>query len=261
MRICATSKWKKRLASGLAGTAVAIALPSSVLALNLLEESSDFVSSSGSMNFTPASIAPDLARILVERSSSDGQNMRFTPAGGSRSSERSVTVAVRVGQTSVQNLSIRSAIETASNTIITASAPGLQIAPTRYNLGLARGYQSFAKAPEIAIAPSAGLSSTLSDAAMPDLSEFTPTPGIPKKPSRFGAHIELEETEKVGAAPRTLQASGDQSLDLAGSYRLTRNLDVTAGVRYSQERDVLSALPDTEAQDSQAVYIGTQFRF
>jgi len=35
---------------------------------------------------------------------------------------------------------------------------------------------------------------------------------------------------------------------------------VTAGVRYSQERDRLGPLTDG-TQDSQAVYLGTQFRF
>ena len=41
---------------------------------------------------------------------------------------------------------------------------------------------------------------------------------------------------------------------------MTRNLDVTAGVRYSQDRDRIAPLTDAE-QDGQAVYVGTQFRF
>ena len=49
-------------------------------------------------------------------------------------------------------------------------------------------------------------------------------------------------------------------MDLGGSYRLTRNFDVTAGVRYSSERDRLRPLTDGK-QDSQAVYVGTKFRF
>jgi len=48
--------------------------------------------------------------------------------------------------------------------------------------------------------------------------------------------------------------------DLGGAVRVTRNLNVTAGVRYSQERDRIAPLTDGE-QDSQAVYLGTQFRF
>ena len=48
--------------------------------------------------------------------------------------------------------------------------------------------------------------------------------------------------------------------DVGGAYRVTRNLDVTAGVRYSQDRERLKPLTDGK-QDSQAVYVGTQFRF
>ena len=39
------------------------------------------------------------------------------------------------------------------------------------------------------------------------------------------------------AAPRTFAGDAEDRVDVGGSYRLTRNLDVTAGVRYSQERD------------------------
>jgi len=47
---------------------------------------------------------------------------------------------------------------------------------------------------------------------------------------------------------------------LGGSYSVTRNLDVTAGVRLKNERDRMAPLTDSR-QDSQAVYVGTQFRF
>jgi hypothetical protein len=41
---------------------------------------------------------------------------------------------------------------------------------------------------------------------------------------------------------------------------LTRNLDVTGGVRYKIQEDRLQPLADNR-RDSQAVYIGTAFRF
>jgi hypothetical protein len=47
---------------------------------------------------------------------------------------------------------------------------------------------------------------------------------------------------------------------VGGSYSLTRNFDVTAGVRYKTERDRLERLKD-DRLDSQAVYVGTAFRF
>ena len=50
-------------------------------------------------------------------------------------------------------------------------------------------------------------------------------------------------------------------IDVGGSYSLRRNFDVTAGIRYkSQDRDRLAPLPDAQ-RDSQAVYVGTAFRF
>ena len=118
---------------------------------------------------------------------------------------------------------------------------------------MSRGYQSFAKAPE--------LSRTLSEAGIPNLADFRPSPGARPDESRFAAHVAVEEEAKTGASPRSIDSRSDQAVDVAGSYRLTRNLDVTAGVRYSQERDRLAPLAESTQQDSQAVYVGTQFRF
>jgi hypothetical protein len=70
----------------------------------------------------------------------------------------------------------------------------------------------------------------------------------------------MDETVPAGRAPRTFAGDGNDQVDLGGSYRVTRNLDVTAGVRYSQERERLIPPADGK-QDNQAVYVGTQFRF
>ena len=53
---------------------------------------------------------------------------------------------------------------------------------------------------------------------------------------------------------------GSQTVDVGGSFRLSPNLDVRAGVRLSQERERLDPLTNS-VQDSQAVYVGTQLRF
>ena len=63
-----------------------------------------------------------------------------------------------------------------------------------------------------------------------------------------------------GTQPRILPDESSYSLDLGGSYSIARNLDVTGGVRYKIQRDRLEPLAD-ERRDSQAVYIGTAFRF
>ena len=102
---------------------------------------------------------------------------------------------------------------------------------------------------------------TLSGETIPDLATFRPSPGAKPDESRFAPRIALQQEEKTGSARLTRDALGSQSVDVGGSYRLTRNLDVTAGVRYEQDRDRLAPLADPKQQDSQAVYIGTQFRF
>ena len=50
------------------------------------------------------------------------------------------------------------------------------------------------------------------------------------------------------------------AVDVGGAYSLTRNIAVTGGVRYKIEEDRVSALKD-ERRDSQAVYVGTAFKF
>jgi hypothetical protein len=232
-----------------AGSAVLVALPGTGLALGKLDKPG---LDGGIGIFTPASVDPRLARLVAETTNGDTL-MRFTPAGAANRPGHSVTVAVRVDEGAAQLVSVRSALAAAKDQ---AGDSAIRIAPTRYNLGVARGYRSFANASELSTA----LANELSSAAMPDLANFTPSPGVKDKPSRFAARISLEEQEKTGRAPRSLESLGDQTVDLGGSYRVTRNLDVTAGLRYSQDHDRIVPLTNGK-QDSQAVYLGTQFRF
>ncbi len=233
-------------------------MPGAVLATGLLD---DGTSLSTFASFTPASADPDLARMIAERGNSNGRMMRFTPAGAITSQDRSVTVAVRVDGQTVQAISVRNAIANARDIVPVASR---RIVSTRYDLGLARGYSSFAQAPAPALSPARSPARSLaaSTAAIPNLAEFEPSPGVREEPSRFAARIALEQEGRVTpTAAQSRDDVADQRLDVAGSFRLTRNLDVTAGVRYEQDRDRLSDVSNVEQQDSQAVYIGTQFRF
>ncbi|WP_284124045.1 hypothetical protein [Parerythrobacter aestuarii] len=201
--------------------------------------------------FTPAGVDPALAERVNNRYAAARKAMRFTPASGKVSADRVVTVAVRVDDETARAISIRSAMDRADQ------APGrrdLKIAPTRFDLGIARGYQSFAK-------PASELPLGVSKIEMPDLSEYRPSQGTAaNKPSRFQPRISLENEREPGRSPRTLEGLGEQSVDVGGSYRVTRNLDVTAGVRLSQERSRLAPLTDG-VEDDQAVYVGTQLRF
>ena len=63
-----------------------------------------------------------------------------------------------------------------------------------------------------------------------------------------------------GRAPRLVANDENYQLDVGGSYKLGRNVELTGGVRYKIERDRLAPLSDTR-RDSQAVYVGTAFKF
>ena len=77
---------------------------------------------------------------------------------------------------------------------------------------------------------------------------------------RLQPRIELEDREIAGRSPNTLDAVGQQTVGVGGSFRLSPNLNVMAGVRYSQERERLDPLTNS-VKDSQAVYVGTQIKF
>ncbi|WP_298282168.1 hypothetical protein [Novosphingobium sp.] len=209
-------------------------------------------------SFTPASVDERLASQITVRALKSGKLFRFTPAGSDSRPNRSVTVAVRVDSLNSPAFSVRQSV-TEGNAPAAASA--VRIAPMAFNLGMARGYASFASptAPSLVTATASSGLGNMQRIAMPDLAKFkVATP--PSKPSRFAPRIEAEGRDQAGRAPHTLEGQGDYQVDLGGSYRLTRNLNVTAGVRYSPERDRLLPLTDGK-QDNQAVYVGTQFRF
>jgi hypothetical protein len=195
------------------------------------------------------------ARVSINRLA-NSPLFKFTPAASDARANRAVTVAVRVDSETARAVSVRQVLAAAS------SQPGIaavRVAPSGFNLGVARGYESFA--PRLAqsiVAPE------IKKFDMPDLASFAAGKGKGRvatgEAPRFAPRVALDETAKPGRAPRTLEGQGDYSVDVGGSYRVARNLAVTAGVRYSSERDRVAPL--TEAtQDSQAVYVGTQFRF
>lgn len=266
-----------RFASALlAATALMVAVPGTGLAFGGIGGDRSLISQSFSV-FTPADVDPQLARRVALDLS--GKNMRFTPAGSVAGQDRTITVAVRVDNATARAISVRSGGAAAVNT--PGSGP-VKVASTRYNLGISRGYRSFPVSGSISGTDNTGLAVSRTGSAsmgtgsaaatalpagirkldMPDLAQFKPRGGSGKdKPGRFQPRIALEtEQGSVGRTPVTRDALGEQSVDVGGAYRVSRNLDVTAGVRLSQERDRLAPLTDS-VQDSQAVYVGTKVRF
>lgn len=209
----------------------------------------------GYVPFTPANIDPALARRVAATLGIDG--LRFTPAPRAQRGERVVTMAVRVDQATARAITVRRTLADGAAGKRGALAAMPLIEPTRYNLGSARGFQSFAAPAPKALALPEGIR----DIAMADLANYrTDADTKAGKPSRFQPRIAFVDGTDAGRAPRTLEGAGEQSVDVGGAYRVTKNLAVTAGVRVSQDRNRIAPLTDG-VQDDQAVYVGTQFRF
>lgn len=237
-------------ASLLLGGAVGLlALPSAVLAFSSRFDAMPVspIARSEVETITPSALDPRLARSISVRALVRGAPFRFTPAATPSRSDREVTVAVRLDALSSRSILVRAPLAGGEP----VSSP-LRIAPMAYNLGVSRGYKGFASS---AVAPSA-----LGRVEMPDLATFNAKPGAKAGSPKFSPRIALDERANAGRSPRTFEGDGEQTVDVGGSYRVGRNLNVTAGVRYSQERDRLAPLVDGK-QDGQAVYVGTQFRF
>lgn len=206
-------------------------------------------------SFTPADVDPRLVARVSLHALADGKLFRFTPAGSGTHADRAVTVAVRLPELRARMIGVRPGTVSGN--------PGLaavRIAPTAFSLGVSRGYQSFAS-----------ITATLPHEPLHDnqeLRSFSLARLAPvSKPStasgsfsRIEPRIAFDLHETAGRSPRTLESQGTYQVDLGGSYRVTGNLDVTAGVRYSSDRDRLRPLTD-HRQDAQAIYVGTQFRF
>lgn len=226
-----------------------LALPSAVLAFSTRFEPA--ATNPGTVEALSDQPAPaQLARAVPLRSLAKGPLYPFTPAGTPNRPDRSVTVAVRVDPITVQAIRVRGARLASS----AESGPAaLSIAPTAFNLGVSRGFRTFAPG----IADSSG---EIRRVDMPDLAAYR-APGTGAAPAtRLSPRIVIDEKLAAGRAPRTFAGDAEDEVDVGGSYRLTRNLNVTAGVRYSQDRERLRPLTDGKT-DGQAVYVGTQFRF
>ena len=195
-------------------------------------------------SFTPANVDPQVIARMHLNDLDQSHKFRFTPAASPGRAGRAITVAVRIDNNPAGLASLRADL---------IEKPGtLRVAPNAYSLGLSRGYQNFSLPPEIR------------QIDAPDLASFGPLRkdhlATPSTPSRFAPRVTVDGELKAGHNPRTLQGQGAYTLDLGGSYSISRNIDVIAGARYYSDRDRLQPLT-SEAQDSQAVYVGTQFRF
>lgn len=191
-------------------------------------------------NFTPAVADPRLAAELARRGLPTG-NFRFTPAM-SPSGSKSVRVAVRARATTPAE-AIRRAGETSASAITA-------ITPTAYNLGVAIGWKRFAISGDVA---------KIDGGPIPGGREAAEL-GLSYAGKKFTGRLDIGADRTDGTRPRAIAEETGYTVGVGGSFSIARNIDVTGGVRYRIQNDRLQPLAD-ERRDSQAVYIGTAFRF
>lgn len=191
-------------------------------------------------SFTPASADPRLAASLASRAPA-ASDFHFTPAAA-KGRPAQVRVAIRA----------RAVTAAAARGDAATAATGLTaLAPATYNLGVAVGWRRFAMTGDIAKVTGAG--SPLGGVESAAL-------GVSYNLKRFTGRVALGAERGDGTQAPAIAKTDNVSLDVGGAYSLTRNLAVTGGVRYKIEHDRLSTLADPR-RDSQAVYVGTAFKF
>ena len=192
-------------------------------------------------SFTPANADPKLAAALAGKGLSL-TDFKFTPAPAKgRPSQVRVAIRARV------NAPAQAAVAQASVPAAAVSA----LTPTSYNLGVAVGWKRFA------------VSGDVSKTKAPDSAlggRETAVVGVSYSVKKFTGRVAVGAVKGDGRALPALRRGDTYSLDVGGSYSLSRRIALTGGVRYNLERDRLSALQD-ERRDSQAVYVGTAFKF
>lgn len=188
-------------------------------------------------SFTPAAADPRVAAVYA-RAGLANSGFRFTPSSAARGGNRSVTVAVRAASTAPRN-DARG-----------AGVTSVTVQPIAYNLGVAIGWKRFALSGDVARVDAAGLPGSREKMDV----------GVSYTAPRWSGRFQVERDRPIDTVSR-LTGGETVSFDLGGSYALTRNIDVTAGVRYRSEDRNRLQLVDDGRRDAQAVYIGTALKF
>ncbi|MFM9851763.1 MAG: hypothetical protein ACKVOJ_02995 [Sphingomonadaceae bacterium] len=188
--------------------------------------------------FTPAAADPRLAAALA-RTGLPSTGFRFTPVA-SVGKSKSITVAVRA----------QSSRRTFVNEQLALVAPAQGVAPVAYDLGVGVGWKRFALQGDVTRLDGNAIAGGRDSADV----------GLSYNTKKWSTRVQIATERPTGTVPRAISGDESVALDVGGSFRLTRNLDVMAGVRYKSERYRLER-PTDDRRDSQAVYVGTAFRF
>ena len=192
-------------------------------------------------SFTPANADPKLAAALASKGLAL-TDFKFTPAPAKgRPSQVRVAVRARVAGSPEAHLA-QTSVPSAINSLT----------PTGYNLGLAVGWRRFAVSGDVAKVKSADPAVGGRESAVLGVSYSLS--------NRLSTRVAVGADRATGSPVVGLRQGNNVSLDVGSSYSLSRHIALTGGVRYNIERERLSALQD-DRRDSQAVYVGTAFKF
>jgi len=191
-------------------------------------------------SFTPANADPKLAAALGGNRSTSLTDFKFTPAPAK-------------GRPSQVRVAIRARTTGPATQLASASAdPAVSaLTPSSYNLGVAVGWRRFAVAGDVAKVKEA-------DSAIG--SRESAVVGVSYSLQKFTGRVAVGAERGDKNALAALRRADNYSLDVGGSYSLSKRIAVTGGVRYNVEKDRLSTIAD-DRRDSQAVYVGTAFKF
>jgi len=202
---------------------------------------------SSGIAFTPAAADPRLAAAIA-RSGVSRTEFHFTPAAPSaRSAPRQVRVAVRARATTPAAIAAASA---SRGVPATAAGEVTAVTPTSYNLGASLGWKKFAVTAD----------KSKADLGLQPGGRETAEIGVNYSLPRLTGRVAVSKDKPAPATPRLVGGGEGTNFDLRTAYRVTRNVEVQAGARYRIERDRLAPLADNR-RDSQAVYVGTAFKF
>ena len=187
-------------------------------------------------SFTPANGDPRLAAAFANKPLSL-TDFKFTPAAAKgRPSQLRVAIRARVGTQAPAD-----------------ATPALAaLTPASYKLGVAVGWKQFA------------VSGDVSRVTSPDPAlggRETAVVGVSYSLKRFTGRVAVGADRAEGRPLAALRRGDNYSLDVGGSYSLSRRIALTGGVRYEIDRDKAQSALKDDRRDSQAVYIGTAFKF
>jgi hypothetical protein len=191
-------------------------------------------------SFTPANADPKLAAALAGKGLAL-TDFKFTPAPA-KGRPSQVRVAIRARVMSPAQTRLAEAPTAAVNALT----------PTGYNLGVAVGWRRFAVSGDVAKAKSPDTAIGGRESAVLGVSYSLN--------NRLSTRVAVGAERTTGNPVAALRRGDNVSLDAGASYSLSRRIALTGGVRYNIDRDRASAVKD-DRRDSQAVYVGTAFKF